>query len=72
MLNQARKKVEGIKRNVPFSQEKLRKIETIGFWKMKVRQLKEENVDDELTNRKKERGSVEVQNQISLNEAKNG
>jgi len=37
ILNQARKKVEELRRNVPYSEEKIKTISTIGFWKLKLR-----------------------------------
>ena len=49
-----------MRRNIPYSKVKLSKIETIGFWKLKIRQLKGEIVDNNLMNKKKERGSIEV------------
>jgi len=59
-----------MRRNVSYSKAKLSKIETIGFWKLKLRQLKGEMVDVNLMNKKKERGSIEVPEQITVNEAK--
>ena len=59
-----------MRRNIPYSKVKLSKIETIGFQKLKLRQIKGEIVDNNLINKKKERGSIEVPEQITVNEAK--
>ena len=53
-----------------FSQIKLCKIDTIRHWKMKIRQLKREDADNELMNNKKVRRTIEAPNQITAHKAK--
>ena len=69
-LNQTRKKVEGLRRNVPYSDEKIKRIRTIGFQKLKIRQLKGELIDKDLMDTKKEKYALEVPKQVSIQEAK--
>ena len=55
-----------MRRNVPYSDEKIERIGTIGFWKLKIRQLKGELIDEELMNTKKEKHAIEVPEQVPI------
>ena len=44
----ALKKVEGMKRTVPYSKEKVKRRANLLYWKMKLRKIKRKVVDKEL------------------------
>ena len=54
----ALKKVEGMKRTVPYSNEKMKRRATLLYWKMKLRQIKQKVVDKELMEKRKEEAQV--------------
>jgi len=70
ILDNARKKVEDMRRGVSFSREKVTKIDTIGYWKLRIRQLNREQVDEDLLKRKKSRANIEEEEYVSIKAAK--
>ena len=50
--------------------KKIKRIKIIGFWKLKIQQLKRELINEELMNTKKEKNTIEVLEQMSIQEAK--
>ena len=70
MLNQARKKVEGMKRNISYSQEKAKRSGTMLFWKSKIRQLKGKPVDTDAMNRRMTMHNIFVPDEITIEIAK--
>jgi len=69
MLNEARKKVEGQLCNIPYSDEKIKQLGMLMFWKAKVRQLKGIPVDNEVLEKRIELHNIKVSVDISLDQA---
>ena len=69
ILRTATKAVEGMKRNVPYSQEKEKRRSFVLYCKMKLRQLKGIAIDNELMESKRKRAQVNV-SITSVEEAK--
>ena len=45
VLNKVRKKIEGPKRNIPFSEEKVRRESAMKYWKSAIRKAKWKAID---------------------------
>ena len=60
MLNEATRKVKGIKRNIPYSHEKEKFRSKVLFSKMKLRELQGKVVDSELMNSRKRKAEMNV------------
>ena len=58
MLNEATRKVEGIKRNIPYSHEKEKVCSKVLHSKMKLRELQGKVVDSELMNSRKQKAEM--------------
>jgi len=59
VLETARKKVEGMKRNIPFSREKMRIRAKMLYARMQLRKLKGGRVDVEIMRKRQEEGELE-------------
>ena len=59
-----------MRRCVPYSKEKVKKIDSIGYWKMCIKQMKGESIDEDLLARKKENANLEESQGKSIEEAK--
>ena len=70
MLNQARKKVEGMTRNIPYSYEKAKRWGTMLFWKSKIRQLKGKPVDVDALNRRITIHNINIPEDLTIEVAK--
>ena len=59
------KRVEVIKRNMPFSKEKEERRATALFWKIELRSIKAKNADNKFkTKRRREAGIIEMQSML--------
>ena len=58
MLQVATKKVEGMKRSIPFSQEKESRRSAVLYYKMKIREMKGVAIDSELKDKRKVRAGI--------------
>ena len=68
MFQVATKKVEGMKRAIPFSQEKEKRRSMVLYYKMRIRELKGGAVDSELKEKRKERAQI-VDEALTVQEA---
>ena len=66
MLNEARKKVEGMKRNIPYSYEKAQQLGILLFWKTKLRQANEIPVDENSLQRRITMYNIEVPEVLTI------
>ena len=64
-----RKKVIGVRRTVLYSREKVKRRDTILFWKAKIRKLKGKVVDEEVMKKCKEIHHIESSDNKTLKEA---
>ena len=65
VLNAATRKVEGPRRNILYSVEKVRRQGTLLFWKEKVRQLKRISINNEVLQKRKEIYEIECPDNIN-------
>ena len=70
MLQTATKKVEGMKRSIPFSQEKERRRSMVLYYKMKIREIRGGAIDAELKEKRKVRAGI-IDEVSTIQEAKN-
>jgi hypothetical protein len=54
----ALKKVEGMKRTVPYSKEKVKRRANLLYWKMKLRKIKRKVVDKELIEKRRNEADI--------------
>ena len=59
MLNTATKKVEGMKRNIPYSKEKRKRRATVLYYKAVLRKMKGIAIDEEIMEKRRSEAKVE-------------
>ena len=70
ILNKARKNVEGISRNIPYSKVKEIRRSAKLYWKYKVKQLNNKQIDEDALWKYKTIANICHEENISLQEAK--
>ena len=70
IFDQARKKIEGIDRRVPYSQEKAKARETISVWKAVIRKLQSKTINEEKLQSQIKRWNILIDSVVTVEEAK--
>jgi len=70
IFNQARKKIEGIDRRVPYSQEKVKARETINVWKAVIRKLQHKPIDENKLQTQIHTWDIQIDHVVTVEEAK--
>ena len=70
ILNAATKKVEGQRRNIPYSKEKAKRSAIVKYWKMYLRRLKGERIDKDKMIKIQEKWQINIEDTLEYQQAK--